>query len=336
MSDRRQTVFDVEFLGFPRRTHHILLPAGPREATRAGFALYDNTLLHQRLARSLGTALLNLRLQGIYRLGSLPGTLLDQQWWREWCEQIAIPRLGPIGRAAFRLWEDRIVALLMTASGRPRGFAKVWRDPPGPPRPVPYMQCEVLQRLSGDRLSAFRVCALLLEGTLEGWAYQLFEPLPFGPHSRVAADPVRIARIFDEIRERLADVPRSANIPPHYLLGHGDFTPRNVRRASDGYVWVLDWEYARWAPRLVDELQFWTAEFSWRVRPRPDRDGRRVLARLRERGDDASIAEALCWGSYMTPGQSAIAKVVAREIGIERKETPARSQENKGEAQGRG
>jgi Phosphotransferase enzyme family len=327
-----QTVFDVQFLGFPRRTHHVLLPAGPMEATRAGLALYDNTLLHQRLARALGTAVVNLRLQRIYRLGSLPASLLDQRWWRGWCEQVAIPSIGPVERAAFRLWEDRIVALLMTASGQPRGFVKVWRDPPGPPRPVPYMQPEVLRRLSADRRPAFRVCALLLEGALEGWSYQLFEPLPVGSHSRVAPEPARIARIFDEMHERLADVPRSANIPPHYVIGHGDFTPRNVRRASDGNVWVLDWEYARWSPRLVDELQFWTAEFSWRVRPRPDRDARRVLARLRERGDDASIAEALCWGSYMTPGQSAIAKVVAREIGVERKATPVQSQEKKGEA----
>ncbi len=316
-------MFDVEFLGFPRRTHHIVLPAGPIEATRAGLALYDNTLLHQRLARALGAVVVNLRLQRIYRLGALPASLVDQRWWGAWCEQIAVPCIGPVERAAFRLWEERIVALLMTASGQPRGFVKVWRNPPGPPRSAPYMQPEVLRRLSTDHRSAFRVCALLLEGTLEGWAYQLFEPLPSGPHRRVAADPGHIARIFDEMRERLADVPRDATIPAHYVIGHGDFSPRNVRQASDGNVWVLDWEYARWSPRLVDELQFWTSEFSLRVRPRPGRDGRHVLTLLRKRGHDADIAEALRWHGFMTPQQSAIANVVAREMDMERDEPPA-------------
>jgi hypothetical protein len=310
-------VFETRFLGFPRRSFHVLLPERPRAATRAGLALYDSTLLHQRAALALGTALLNLRLLRILRLEPLPVSLLDQRWWNAWCERIAVPTIGPVARAAFRLWEDRVVALLMTASGRPCGFVKVWRDPPGPPRPDPYMQPAVLSRLSVKPPSSFRVAALLLEGTLDGWLYQLFEPLPVGPHRPVAGEPRRMARIFDEMRERLGDLPRRPQVPPNHVIGHGDFTPRNVRRASDGQVWILDWEYASWSPPLVDELQFWTARFALRTMPRPGRDGRRIVALLRERGSDEDIVEALRWGAYMTPEQSRIADVVAREVRAE-------------------
>ena len=310
-------VFETRFIGFPRRTFHVLLPERPAAATRAGLALYDSTLLHQRVALALGTTLLDLRLLRVLKIGSLPPSLLDQHWWNTWCEQIAMPRVGSVGSAAFRLWEDRIVALLMTASGEPCGFAKVWRDPPGPPRPDPYMQPAVLGSLSANPPSSFRVAALLLEGTLDGWLYQLFEPLPTGPHHPVVGGPRRMARIFDEMRERLADLPRRPHVPPHHVLGHGDFTPRNVRRASDGQIWILDWEYASWSPPLVDELQFWTARFALRTIPRPGRDGRNVVALLRERGRDEDIVEALRWGTYMTPEQSRIADVVAREVRAE-------------------
>jgi thiamine kinase-like enzyme len=176
------------------------------------------------------------------------------------------------------------------------------------------LQPTVLERLSDDPPTAFRVPRLLLEGTMGGWTYQLFEPLPAGPHRPVNPKPTRIAHIIDEMRQRLAGLPRSPQFPPHHVIGHGDFTPRNVRKASDGRVWVLDWEYARWSPPLADELKFWTARYSLRVRPRPVRDGRRVAALLRERGGDEDIVEALRWGAYMTPEQAAIAKVVAHEV----------------------
>jgi hypothetical protein len=310
-------MFDVDFLGFPRRTCHVLLPASPVRATAAGLVLYDNTRPHQRLVRRLGGALLALRLQRVLRLGRLPAPLLDQEWWEEWCDRVAKPSVGSVGRAAFRFWEDRIAALLMTESGEPLAFAKVWRDPPGPLlRPDPYMQPAVLRCLASDRPRTFRVAAFLAEGTLGGWVYQLFEPLPPGAHRPVAAEPRRLARILDEMRERLSALPRSAGIPSDHVVGHGDFTPRNVREAADGHVWVLDWEYAGWAPVLADELGFWTAQLAWRAWSRPERDGRRVLRLLRERGSEEQIDQALRWTAYMTPEQRAIARVAARDRGL--------------------
>jgi hypothetical protein len=315
-------MFDVEFLGFPRRTAHVLLPESPVAAAHAGLALYDSTLLHQRVVRALGTALLTLRLHGVLRLGRLPESLVDRAWWVEWCEQVAAPHIGPVTLAAFRLWEGRTIALLMTAGGEPRGFVKVWPDPPGPPKPHPYLQPIVLRHLADASLSTFRIAPLLAEGTVGGCAYQLFAPLPAGAHHPAAADPTRMARIFDEMHARLADVRRDEAVPAHYVIGHGDFTPRNVRDASDGRTWVLDWEYACWSPRLVDELQFWTAFLGSRVRPRPERDGRRVLALLRDRGSDEDIAEALRWNAFMTSEQAAIARVVDRELGAVRERPP--------------
>ena len=316
-------IFAVDYLGFPRRTHHVLLPARPVAAARAGLALYDSTLLHQRVAVTIGDTLLTLHLQRVYRIGSLPPALLDTRWWTRWCKQVAVRTVGEVGCAAFRFWEDRIIALLMTDSGQPRGFVKVWRNPPGPARPLHHLQSHVVARLCCEPGKEFRVPALLDEGTLDGCFYELFDPLPTGPHAPLVPDPARLARIFDAMHERLSAIPRPAGIPSHFVIAHGDFTPRHVRRVSDGNVWIVDWEYACWAPPLLDELQFWTAEFARRVRPRPARDGRRVVGLLRARGTDAEIAEALGKGVYMPPVQRAIADVVAREIGLSTRE-PAR------------
>lgn len=311
-------MFDVEFLGFPRRTHHILLPIRPVRAARAGLALYDNTRLHQRLTRSTGVALLNLRiLQRIYRLGPMPPSLLDQQWWIQWCEQVAVPIVGRVGHAAFRFCDDRIIALLMTRSSQPIGFVKVWRNPPGPLHPTPYLQSEALELLSDHRDLPFRVAGLLAEGTMDGWWYELFEPLPSGTHRPVEANAALVRRIFDAMHERLADLPRPQGFPPHYVFAHGDFSPRNVRRASDGRVWVLDWEGAGWAPRLGDELHFWTSEFARRVRQRPDRYGRRTIELLRQRGNDEEIREALRWERLHTPRAGVIAQCAARHVKLD-------------------
>ena len=309
-------MFEVEFLGFPRRTCHVLLPSHPVQATQAGLALYDSTLLHQRVIRTVGSALIDLRLHRLFHFGRLPEALIDRQWWTAWRDEIAVPVIGPVERAAFRFWEGRVVALLMTDAGQPRGFVKVWPNPPGASRPNPDLQPLVLARLAADPPSAFRVPSLLAEGALGDWAYQLFEPLPPGSHRPLAAAPERIGRIVDEWRERLADVPRPPGVASHHVIGHGDFTPRNARHAGDGRIWVLDWEYAGWAPKLADELQFWTAHYACSPWPRPVRDGRRTLAALRQRGHDADIAEALRWGAYMMPVQRAIARVVGREIGV--------------------
>jgi hypothetical protein len=311
-------MFDVDFLGFPRRSLHLLLPASPRAAARAGLALYDSTLLHQRVARALGSALLSLRLERLLRLGALPPSVLDRTWWTHWCEQVAVPAVGPVDLAAFKLSDDRVVALLMTASGAPRGFVKTWRDPPGPHRPDPYMQPIVLERLARARFAHFRVAPLLAEGTLDGWAYQLFAPLPPGTHRpATASDALHIARIVDEMQAALADVPRDERVPASHVIGHGDFTPRNVRRAADGAFWVLDWEYSGWSPRLADELQFWASAFAARVRPHPLRDAGRVLALLRTRAPDDAIVEAVRWKTYMTPGEVAIVRGVARQLGVD-------------------
>jgi hypothetical protein len=308
-------MFAVDYLGFPRRTRHVLLPARPAAAARAGLALYDSTLLHQRIAAAVGNALFTLHLQRVFRIGSLPQPLVPTAWWSRWCKQVAVRTVGEVGCAAFRLWEDRIIALLMTDAGKPRGFVKVWRNPPGPPRPHHDLQPDVVARLCCDSRQEFRVPALLDEGTLDGWYYELFEPLPPGTHRPLPADPARVAGIFDTMHERLSSIPRPSDVPAHYVIAHGDFTPRNVRLASDGHAWIVDWEYACWAPPLLDELHFWTAEFARRVRPRPARDGVRVLELLRTRGSDADIAEAFRGRMYMPSVQRAIADAVAREVG---------------------
>lgn len=302
-------------LGFPPRSHHVLLPERPTRAALAGLTLYDATLRHQRVAAAAGHLLLRAGLGPLLRDRDLPADL-DLGWWRQWCSTIAADHVGPVHRLAFRFWEDRVAGLLLNADAVPVGFAKLWRDPPGPPREDPDLQGPILTTLAAHRPRSFRTPALLCEGSHEGWHYLLFEALPGGRHRPLPPDPHRVSAIVDEIQTRLTDVPRPATTPAHHVVSHGDLTPRNLRLAGDGQAWLIDWEYARWAPRLADELRFWVTSSALRARPRPERDGRGIVALLRRRGSESDIAEALHWRDYITPSEASIRHVIAREAGV--------------------
>ena len=314
MSDPHESFRDQRMLGFPPRSHHILLPERPANAARAALALYDATLHHQRLAASVGDVLLRLRLGPFLRVGRLPD-MLDLEWWSHWCHEVARDIAGDAHSIGFRIWEDRVAGLLLDRSSRPLAFVKVWHLPPrlSPWHPELDLQAEAIAALAQPPPTTFRTPAVMHEGSFEGREYVAFEPLPPGRHQPLRPDPDHLHRIVDEVQQRLADMYRPGDVPAHHVMSHGDLTPRNLRVASDGAVWLFDWEYTRWAPPLADELRFWVTDGALRPRSSPEREGRRIAAILLQRGSRKDITEAVCWSDYITPPEAAIRAVVALE-----------------------
>jgi hypothetical protein len=306
-------------LGFPPHSHHILLPARSVAAARAALALYDATLLHQRVAVVGGDLLLRAGLGRIFGVRVPDG--LDTDWWARWCHEVGSAVAGDVQDIAFRTWEDRIAGLLLDPCGRPLAFVKVWQTArqPSTGHPPTDLQADVITVLSQQEPASFKTPAIISEGFFDCYQYLAFEPLPAGRHRRFPRRPAALHRIIDELQERLAQLARPEGAPEHHVMSHGDLTPRNLRVSRDGSVWLFDWEYARWAPPLADELRFWVTDAALRPRPRPRRDGRRVLGLLLDRGSPADVAEALSWHEYVTPREAAIRSEIARELASRRR-----------------
>jgi hypothetical protein len=297
---------------FPPGSGFLVLQRGSRRAALAGLSLYEAVTPRQRVASAAAHSMIRL---GLLRL--MPESIrsdLPWDWWQRWLAAVGERHVGPVGYIAFRapLNGDRVCALLMGPDGGPVGFAKTLDA-----RRAPF-SARVRARLTEEPAPTnFRVPRTLAEGEFDGVRYILFEPLPEGRHRAPPARPDLIGAIVDEIRDRLAPMPRPAAAPSHYVVCHRGFTPRNVRVGPHGCWWVFDWDTVAWAPPLTYELRYWSAEFAYRLRPRVDRDAERVVALLRERGTDAEIAEAAEWpGNLPThrPVEQEIRRAVAAKV----------------------
>jgi hypothetical protein len=280
------------YVSFPPHSGFLLLPAMPPRAARAGLALYDTIRPRQRFMLSAGSALAST---GLIRL--LPTNAredIDWSWWEELVAEVAQPLVGPIGHVALRVPPAPFspCALLLQPDGRPLAFAK--GDAPALEEP----EASVCDLLDSSAPRSFRVPRILAAGELGGVRYRVLQPLPEGPHRNPPFDPPRLWRIIDELREVLSPLPRPADVPAAHVPCHGDLHVRNLRVASDGGWWLFDWERFRWAPRLADELRYWSSEFGGRARRRPRDEGRQVLELLRQRGDDGDVLAAVRWPGY--------------------------------------
>jgi aminoglycoside phosphotransferase (APT) family kinase protein len=155
---------------------------------------------------------------------------------------------------------------------------------------------------------------MLAHGLFEDHHYQLFSALPNGPKRQPPPDPELIASVVDELQEKLDSIPRRAHSAAHHVMGHGDFSHRNLRLAADGQLWLFDWEYAGWSPRLADETRYWATWFGARVWPRVGRDSTRMLDMLRRRGTDEEILEAVCWPEHNLPIEQALRNAIQAKI----------------------
>jgi hypothetical protein len=298
------------YVSFPPKSGFLMLPDQPARAARAGLALYDTVQPRQRVMLRLGSALGRAGLQRLLPTNTRGD--VDWGWWELLLAEVAEPLLGPVGHLALRIPPAPFspCALLLDASGGPRAFVKADTPPPG------EEEAAVCRLLDAADLTSFRVPRILATGALAGVVYRMLEPLPEGPHRDPPFDPTRLWRIIDEYRAVLADLPRPPGADPDLVPCHGDLHLRNLRVASDGGWWLFDWERFRWAPRLADELRYWSSEFGGRASRRVRDDGPRVLRLLRERGSDEEILAAVRWPDYQPkrPVQRAVYAAVERAL----------------------
>jgi hypothetical protein len=280
------------YLAFPPGSGFLLLPHAPRRATLAGLALYDTVRPRQRLMLTAGTGLARLGLQ--HALPSNTRGDVDWSWWEQLAGEALEPMVGHVGHLALRVPPAPFSAcgLYLADDGRPLAFVKADTPPPDPD------EASVLELLRSAELATFRTPMPIRIDHQDGIAYRVLEPLPEGPHHDPPFDPPRLWRIIDEFRELLTALPRPPSVDAQHVPCHGDLHVRNLRRASDGQLWLFDWERFRWAPRLADELRYWSSHFGGRARGRDDEHARTVLDLLRRRGSDEEILAALRWPDY--------------------------------------
>jgi hypothetical protein len=300
---------------FPPGTGHVVLPGSPRAAVRQGLALYDSHTRRRRAMWLAGHVSIAIGLGRLLR----PGDDRRPAWWEEWVHEVVQPITGPVPKQAIQASPSRIVALLMDASGQPRVFAKLSSDP----MPGDSSQSQVLHMLTGDPPATFRVPALVAEGVVAGHRYEVVTAMTDMSLRRGRLSATVLAQIVDELQQKLSALPRPAGSAANHAPAHGDFTHRNVRFSRDGRPWVYDWEDAGWTPRLADELRYWTAEAAYR-RVRPVSAAGRILRRLRGRGADAEILEALEWPEFNTPPEQAVRSAMRGllDAGPDRRATP--------------
>ena len=296
-SARMRSLSDLaRLLGFPPGRHFIVLPAQPRRAALNGLALYDAVYPHQVLAEVALRALLSLRLHPLLRLRHHP-PLPPDDWWSSWIEDVVQPLTGPVHTAAFRLLgddegePDRFTCLLFDEAGEPLAFGKVWRNA------SEAHLLRVLISLEQEPPRSFSVPRRLAFGEHGNRPYLLQRPLPGGRHRRMRPDPAGVRAVIADIQERSMWVPRSSD-GQSLVPAHGSLTPLNLRQASDGSLWLVDWDEAGWAPHRYDEIRYWISDLARRPLGSPETNARRILALSR---DASSVAEAVRFRSSVRP-----------------------------------
>lgn len=297
---------------FPPGRSGLLLSPDPPRAVSNGLGLFDT---HTPLRELAVGAARTLARSGLTPLLSSPraARAVDGPWWDRWVVEVAEPVVGPVGAAALARRTGRDDVLLMDRRGMPLAFVKLGRSPESQER----MEHEraILLRIQDSRPRAFRAPRLLDRGGDGERVWHFLEPLPDGPHTRPAADPAILAAVVDDLRRCLAELPRPADTPAHFVPGHGDLTHRNLRRGSDGRLWLFDWEYARWMPHLADELRYWAAHRSFGLLHRPRASARWIVETLRERGTDSDIREAVDWPEFNRHREAGIREAVGVMLG---------------------
>jgi hypothetical protein len=303
----------ADWRGIPLRPRErsLILPVGPPRALRNAFGLVD--------AHTPARSLLVACARGFSKTGMIPLIPVRRKPANEVGDRLQqlLPKVAGALRQepavmAVALRDDRIDVLLMDHAGVPVAFLKLATGDDAEGRMTSEAKVQDCMRTPTRALA--RVPRILTRGELDGHSFHVYEPLPDGPHGRPTPDPELIAAIVDDVRIRLADLPRPADAPNHFVPGHGDFTHRNLRAAGDGSLWLLDWEYARWTPRLADELRYWTAHHAYGLWINPRRAAGLIVKVLRTRGSDDDIGEAVAFPVFNRPREHAIRKAVGKLI----------------------
>jgi hypothetical protein len=249
--------------------------------------LYDPVERRQRFALWAGDLLVRAHL---HRLApKATNDRLSWPWWGRLVTEVAEPIVGAVEHVAFRIpGNSRVAALLLDRRGRPVAFVKTTE------RPRSSLALAMDRRFVTSPPQTFLSIETLLDDRLDGVSFRMLAPLPEGPHHPPPLEPTRVREIIDEFQQA-RDVARPAGTPAHHVPCHGDMTPRNLRVLADGRWALLDWDAVCWGPRLADELRYWSAALVYRGTVQPPKATERVVALLRESGEDAEIHEASVW-----------------------------------------
>ena len=272
------------WLWLPRRNPSLVIRVEPARAALAGMSVYDPNSARKRMAARLLRVILSSGLSKPLARPDLPGTL-DPTWWDTWFDQVAIPQLGSVVPAAFRLKSapERLSSLLVNDSGTPVGFVKVRRR---------FEFGESARALNGlQQATGFRVPRVIEWGSLEGYHFLLTTPLPRGLTHPARLSNDHIASLVDEFRVLLRSQ-EPTGTQSGWVASHGDLARANLRRASDGSIWLLDFDDFGWGPKLADWVLFVLDEQvnAWGS---DRRRAKRAAGELSELGSSSEVLEAI-------------------------------------------
>lgn len=237
---------------FPPGHRNILLMRDDKHSAIEGLALYSPVRYRGRLARFLARAALRLGGPRLLPGRSLEGLPLDvfsnggeirqlvRALYGEYDGEAANSRRPPHSPGG--------TALLMRG-GSPWLFLKIGS------RSSVEREWEALSLLHARRSedSPFLSPTPLSHHHLTHVSVLVTEPLPLDKDRPSLSPP--LARIVRSIRSSLCNLRRGAGVPHHWQPAHGDLSPWNIRE-SGPRIYIVDWEEARYAPPLADQLYF--------------------------------------------------------------------------------
>ena len=244
------------FKRFPPRGGGVRVPTSSRANALAGLALYSPcrpaaVLAHR--AAWIFTALLG---PGVLfgRRGPWPSPVESAVWselLRTWGKVVgtfdtfAVYERPPGPRPG--------LAILLIRGGRTVGFAKLRRNNPE----ALSNEATALKLIWASQPRSFSVSEPLDVGQIAGWHYLLVTAIQPRLHCMLRLPA--LGDIVEDIQAGLTALPRSADLPRHWVPMHGDLSVWNLRKAvfSRSLPFLVDWEYAGWGPPGADAAWYW-------------------------------------------------------------------------------
>lgn len=268
------------FVRVPPRRRNIRVPVPSRRAALAGLALYAPCRFRTLVAHHAGCALVGVL--GPRVLPSARGSWdppMEAERWEAVCEAwrrdigafdaVAVYERPQASRSG--------VSALLLQDGRPRAFVKLRQE-----GARLELSERVLTALAAAPSRHFHAPAPLASGTEDGWDWLALSPMPLFPHRPPRHPP--LARLVEDLQDRLAPVLDDEAVPSHWRPMHGDLTPWNLRRVGPWALWLLDWEEVGWGPPGADEVYYAaTASVLLGSRPTPPPAGTEAIRFWRSR-----------------------------------------------------
>lgn len=244
---RAADVGSQQFVRFPPRWRHVLVPVGPPGATALGTTLYTASrprpLLAQRVLWALARTGGGRLLPGPRETWQPP---VDPQTWAGlWADWVAL--LGGVDAVAVYSRPQASRSGLVLALWQPARAAvvRLRRD---------SADLDRERRLqAAPPAASFRIPRALGQGRSGDWHWLAAEAMAHRPHRPVTTLPAGL--LADVARTVGAALPAPPGMPAHWRPAHGDLTPWNLRRAGR-QTWLIDWEDAGWAPPHADAVYF--------------------------------------------------------------------------------